>query len=290
MAAFLRWLPADATWPARGWRGSAGWLCVLAASACTAFESGTDELEQGFTSQSLEPGRDWSCLPASLQSTPSTLLESAAGALRVVESVQMLNVVDNRPLQGLFVRACAQRDVNCLEPLTELAPVGADGWVDLPLYEGYAGYLEITGEAIVPTVLFYPDPIVEGRDRYTTPIGLIERRALPVLTGAVGMQQAPGRGLIVMRTLDCQNTDALGVSYTIDRIGSPFYFVGGLPSTSVTETRDSSLGGFTNVDTGVALIGATLTPEMRPVVPTTSVLIRPDWLTAVRFVARRSVD
>jgi hypothetical protein len=273
------WVPWDTAQTGRATlrAGSFGLLM-----ACTAFEPGTDELLPEELTQSLEPGRDWTCLRDEA-APPPPYLSNPASARRVVQSVQFLNIVTGQAIPGISVRACSQRDVECDEQITAALPVGADGWIDMPLFEGFSGYLEITGESVVPTVLFYPNPIT-GVDVYATPVALVERSVLPALTRELGSPQSGESGLVVLRALDCQGEDALGIQYSIDKSGSPWYFVGGLPTLRVSETAESGIGGFTNVEPGIAVVRATLASSARQVAEPTTVLVRPGWMTALRFV------
>lgn len=252
-------------------------------AACTAFEPGTDELAaEEIQGQLPEPGRDWTCLAP--EGAGANLVPASIGARRLVQSIQILNLVSGEVIPRVFVRACEQRDVDCADPITEVLPVAPDGWVDVPLYEGFAGYLEITGDTLVPTALFYPDRLEPGQEVYATPVGLLEQAALPRLTGAAGFPQESGFGMVVLRALDCQGEDARGVRYSIDKEGAPWYFVGGLPSGTAAETSDSSLGGFINVAPGVAVVSAELGSTERAIVTPTSMLVRAGWMSAARFV------
>jgi hypothetical protein len=257
------------------------------ALACTPFEAGSDELdaETLIQQQSPEPGsgREWACLGAG---EPTRTLVPAPIGRRLVQSIQILNMVNGAVIPELFVRGCTQRDVECTAPVTERLPVGADGWIDMPLYEGFTGYLEITGDTLLSTALFYPDPLVAGQEVYSTSVGLLERASVPSLTGATGTRQEDAFGLVVLRSLDCEGEGALGVRYSIDKPGSSWYFVDGLPSSGASETADSGLGGFINVAPGVAIVTAELSSAGSPIVAPTSVLVRAGWMTALRFVAR----
>lgn len=253
-------------------------------AACTSFEPGTDEVAppEQTIQRNLELGPNWACLPDEAP-LPVPYITAPGSARRIVRSVQLLDLVTSSPIPGLSVRACAQRDLECAEPVTEPLPVGDDGWLDVPLYDGFVGYLEITGESVISTALVYPDP-VSGPDPYTQPFALVGRDLLPLLTGAIGTPQSADQGLVALRALDCEQQDARGVRYSIDRPGVPWYFVGGLPSGSATETADSSLGGFLNIAPGIAVVSASLLPSLREIVAPTSVLVRAGWMTVVRFV------
>jgi hypothetical protein len=214
---------------------------------------------------------------------PRDLVPDAVGP-PLLQSLQFVSLVSGLAIPGLTVRACSQRDVECMTPMTEFQTVRADGRIDLVLYEGFNGFLEIVGDGIMPIVLFYPEPLAPGQTVYATPVSVIETGVLPGLSVAAGVEQDPMLGLVVLRTLDCQAQGALGVSYDIDKSGTPWFFVDGLPSTKATETIDSGLGGFLNVATGVAVVSGQLESTGRAIVAPTSILVRAGWMTAIRFV------
>lgn len=261
--------------------------CIVMATACTSFEPGTDVLDDetaDLTSdESMGPGGPWSCVPDSIEAT--SYLDEGSGARRLVRSVQLLSLVTSAPIPGISVRACAQRDLECADPLTPDLAVGADGWVDVPLYEGFVGYLEVRGETIMPAALVFSAPIVGADTGSGGAFALVESDVLSSLTAAIGAQQSPMLGLVAVRALDCDERDASGIHYEIDEEGVvPWYFVGGLPSGTVSQTADSSLGGFVNVPPGLSVVSAMLTTSQRTIVAPTSVLVRPGWMTVARFI------
>jgi hypothetical protein len=261
--------------------GAVGW-----ALACTAFEPGSDELGDPTTitaAQRPELGRDWTCL--SEDPEPEALFVSAESAPRLVHSMQLLGIASGIALPGLSVRACAQRDLDCTSPLTADIAVNLDGWVDIPLYEGFDGYVEVVGEAIVPSALFFSEPLNREGLVEHLPIGLVERAALPTLSRAVGTIQDENLGVVYERAFDCRLDDARGLTYSLDRGGSPWYFVGGLPTAMVDETVDSSLGGFLNVEAGIAVLSAEL-PGVRQIGAAETVIVRGGWITGLRFVPK----
>lgn len=271
-------------------RGAA-WLSMVAlvcaeSIACTEFEPGTDELGPEMVTQQQfpapGPGRDWSCLSAA--EPPPMLLRDPAGE-RLVQSLQILNLATGQVIPNVSVRACSQRDVECTTPLTENIPLDAQGWVDVPLFEGFDGFLEVTGESLMPTVLFYADPLAPGSEVDHTPLALVELALLPALSGATGTPQELTRGLVVLRSFDCRGDAAPGVTFSIDKPGVPWYFVGGLPSsTAVATAPESGLGGFINVEPGIAVVNAALPGSPLPIAAAKSVLVRPGWMTAMRFL------
>lgn len=270
----------------------AGLLPVALELACTPFEPGTDELpdpnsaststtDTAVDSLTAQMGRDWSCVGP--LSTAQSVVRSNANAARLVQSLQLLSLAAGTAPVG-SVRACTQRDINCTNPVTPSVPIDAQGWVDMPLYDGFDGYLEITGPDIVSTLLFYQDVLSPASRRDTTPLGVVEKQLLPMLTAAIGTQQDPQLGLVYMRAFDCNNDPALGVRYSIDKSGVPFYFVSGLPSGAVTETEGSGLGGFLNVASGIAVLNASLSSGAKPIALPKTVLVRPNWMTGLRII------
>jgi hypothetical protein len=249
---------------------------------CTPFEAGTDELsEQTLTAETQEDtGLDWSCLRETQGS--DMIVPAPTGARRLVQSLQVTSITTGVVPPNTSARACTQADTECITPVTPSIPVSPDGWVDLPLYEGFDGYLEITSEAIVPTLLFYADPLNEAGRIDNTPLALVEKNVLPSLSNATGVEQSADLGLVYLRAFDCQGVAAPGVTFTIDRDGWAWYFVGRLPSSTATETADSGLGGFINVSPGVSVVNAELDVNRNLTEPK-SVLVRAGWMTGLRF-------
>jgi hypothetical protein len=276
----------------------AGLAPAALALACTPFEPGTDEQPDpnagtmnaaGTSTTNLEidalaaePGHDWSCIGA--LSAPPMVTRSNANAARLVQSLQILSLAKGTVPAGVTVRACAQRDLQCTNPVSPTVSLDAQGWADLSLYDGFDGYLEIQGPEIVPTILFYQDALSIESRRDTTPLGVVERALLPMLTSAIGAQQDPQLGLVYLRAFDCKNDPAIGVRYSIDRASVPFYFVAGLPSSAVTETESSGLGGFINVASGIAVVNAALSNGTKPIALPKTLLVRADWMTGLRII------
>lgn len=264
---------------------------ALAALACTDFEPGTDELPQGesfadTSSGALMPavGRDWSCIGTR---TPEPMVaRDNTGAARLVQSVQLLSLVMGTVPPGTVVRACAQRDLSCATPLTAALPVDAQGWVDMPLYDGFDGYLEVTSPSTIPMILFYQEPLRGASRTDEEPVGQVEVPVLTQLTTAIGTPQDPNLGLLVLRAFDCKGDPAPGVRFTVDKPAVPYYFVAGLPSGQVTETEVSGLGGFINVPIGIAVVDATLTSGEADFTQPRTLIMRPGWMTALRWNAK----
>jgi hypothetical protein len=276
-------------------RRFAGWkalrLIAVAALACTEFESGTDELTEGAgptdtRTGALMPavGRDWSCVGP--LRTEAMVARDNTDAVRLVQSIQVLSLVAGTVPRGATVRGCAQRDLSCVTPLTEALPVDEEGWVDVPLYDGFDGYIEVTAPNNMPVMHFYQEPLRSMSRIDSVPLGLVELPVLAQLTGALGTPQNSDFALLALRAFDCQGDPAPGVRFTVDKPTVPFYFVAGLPSSQATETDGDGLGGFINVPIGITVVDASLSSGEVDFTQPRTVFTRPGWMTSLRWIAK----
>ena len=185
-------------------------MVCSAALRCSRFEPGTDELSVGpneATDQvqaELEPdGLDWSCLVEAPADEPENRVRPPDSG-RLVASLRLLSLLTGAAIPGMVVRACAQADVDCASPLSDYLPASEDGWVDVPLYPGFNGYLEVLADTALPSIVFFSRPLSLETSVDTVPFGLVETNILPSLSGATGSQQDPSLGLVWLRAFDCQ--------------------------------------------------------------------------------------
>lgn len=256
---------------------------VVLAAACTPFEPGSDELSQetpSLTTASTEDGPDWSCL----DTAPPEMPLVGPRAPQLLQSLQVLSSATNLVPPNVSVRACAQRDTECLAPLTPPTPIDAEGWVDLMLYEGFDGYLEITSPGAVPSMLFYGQPLTNGRNVDPEPAFLVEMdTALAFDRLFLGREAFPNTGVINIRALDCQNAPAPAVQFTLAPAAVGWYYVGEIPVASAQATTESGVGGFSDVAPGTVVVTAELAEDGRPLAPPQSVFVRGGWFTNIRF-------
>jgi hypothetical protein len=263
-----------------------GALSSAAVFACTPLKPRDDSpIGEGFADRDAAvlslagSAPSWACL-ASMERR-ETLIRPADDGQRWVYSVRALNLLSGQVIPELSVRACRATDVNCQDPLGEARLADQDGWVDVPVNEGFTGYFEFTAPTIVPEMIFYSRLLPSNRG-LRNPHGMLERDALAALAGALGTTQSPGAGVLAMRLYDCNGSPAEGVEISQDRGGQPWYFVDGLPSRDATATTAQGLGGFANVPPGIAVLSAKLEDGMS-LGPGQSVLVRAGWLTTLAF-------
>jgi hypothetical protein len=291
-----------------GCRGAAGaeiWLraargavlCLVGSSSlgCTQLASSSDTLQSGnglqlgskdaVDASSAPParGHDWSCLApknAAAQTPPPPPVVAGAST-RVVYSLQTVDLSSGQIYKDVQIRACALTDVTCTTPVAGPLAVDDQGWVDVPLFENFSGYLEIQSPETVPYLFFLTEPLgPQVPPEY--PLGLVSLKSLQPLVQLLGVSPQPNTGLIAFRVFDCAGDTASGVTLSPIEGGVPWYFVNGLPSSTEEQTGDDGLGGFVNLPPGLAVIDAQ-TSDGTSIAGPHSLVVRPNWLSALHL-------
>jgi hypothetical protein len=239
---------------------------------CTEFAPGDDVLTTSdgrLLDGDPAEGEDWRCVtPESVATIDADLVMPAQQSVRINQSFQFLTLGTGIVPASSSVRVCSRADVNCEQPLADGFTLDADGWVTLPLFVGFDGYVEIRAEGVLPTMLYVGEPL--------------QRAILPGVSGATGTVQNDTSGLLVIRVFDCEDVSASGVSFSQRQEGVEWYYVDGLPSSLANETGSEGLGGFINTPPGVSTI-ETFGRSGEPLASRKSVAVRADWMTALRM-------
>src|SRR5262249_4955753 len=152
------------------------------------------------------------------------------------------SITENVPAT-LRVRACPLLDVACNNPTTEPTSPDPDGVVRLSLPLRFEGFLEIQSEETIPALFFISTPL--RPDTQAEALPLISEMGIVALAQSndapIDLEQT---GVIVIRTYDCQDRSASGVSLSSAGEGQVFMFVQGLPQVGIEETDEDGLGGF----------------------------------------------
>jgi hypothetical protein len=267
----------------------AGALSSAAVSACTPLEPGSDipmlrafgsadagVFPLGAAASATGAAAAWSCL-SSLE-RQDTLVRPADAERRWVYSTRALSFLTGQVIPGLSVRACREADVNCDQPLTEARVADADGWVDVPVTEGFTGYFEFTAPTIVPAILVYNE-LQQNSGSLRNPLAMLEVDAVATLSAALGRPQNASLGLFITTVYDCNGLTAEGIELTHDRGGDPWYLVDGLPSFAARSTAQQGVGGFVNVSPGISAVR--MLKDGKPLGTPQSAFIRAGWSTAV---------
>jgi hypothetical protein len=252
------------------------WCALLLLPACTDFAPSSD-IET--VTQSALAG-DWACLESAAAPTPT----DATTAPRAVRSLRIQGFVDGNEMGTATVRACTLRDPDCLAPVSPSMRANAEGWVDVPLYAGFDGYLEITGPGAVPAMLFYSAPLAADTAVDSEPAFLVDMEtALSFDRLFLGRDAFPSTGVITVRALNCANAPASGVQFRLEPAAVGWYYVGDIPVATAQATTESGVGGFSDVRPGTMVVSAELTESGRQLAPPRSVFVRSGWFTNIRF-------
>jgi hypothetical protein len=250
-------------------------VVIGAAAACTAFEPGTDELEQEAVVEALGGTENWQCLSEGAQTRAVPIV--ASDAPRVILSVQLVDSATSAVFSDVQVRACSFSDVNCERPVTAFVAADSAGWVDMPLYESFTGFLEVTSPVIMPFLHHVKDPLpAESVIEY--PLALLPLRSLEPLAQLSGLAYEVGTGVVATRSFDCNGVPAGGVSITSDSGGIPWYYSGGIPTQRTTGSDDDGIGGIFNVPAGLAIIDS-VAPTGVSISGPQSLVIRAGWMS-----------
>ncbi len=258
-----------------------GLFVAAIAWGCTEFEPGSDT--QSFTGgidplEPIEKGTDWRCLNQPVSQPQAPVF--AGQAPRVIYSLQMVDLSSGAIYRSIQVRACPLTDVSCSNPLTDRLTVNEQGRVDVPLFQNFIGYLEITSEELVPQLFFMTEPLQPQTDP-EFPLAMVALSNLPPLVQLLGVPLQPTSGMIALRIFDCNADTAPGVTLSTEEGDAfPWYFVGGLPSGTQTETGPEGLAGFMNVAPGLAVFEAT-NEDGELLGGLQSVVVRPGWMSSM---------
>lgn len=261
-------------------RARAAWLFVAAgALGCTEFESGSDTLESTFTGGVGALETDWGCLSRPAPEPPAAP-PVAYERPRVIYSLQMVDLSSGAIYRSIQVRACALTDVTCSSPASDTLTVNEQGRVDIPLFQNFTGYLEITSDELVPQLFYLTEPL-QPQTEPEFPLAMVARSNLVPLVQLVGAELQPNMGMVALRIFDCQADTAQGVSLSTEGSNAvPWYFVGGLPSGTQTETGPEGLAGFMNVTPGLAVFEAS-TEDGTLLGRPQSMVVRPNWISSM---------
>jgi hypothetical protein len=248
---------------------------------CTEFEQGSDTLEiEPETVTVAELGGSWGCLDDAL--APS--VPDEVNAPRAVRSLRVTGFVGDSEVSGVRARACTLRDPDCLSPVTPWIETTADGWVDVPLYAGFDGYLEITGPGAVPVMVFYSAPLTMNTAVDMDAVFVVDTdTALSFDRLFLGREAFPSTGVINVRAMDCTNAAAAGVQFRLEPSAVGWYYVADIPVATAQATTESGIGGFSDVRPGTVVVTAELAEDGRPLAPPRSVFVRAGWFTNIRF-------
>jgi hypothetical protein len=248
---------------------------------------------------------DWSCL-----ANPNEVLDPN---LRVDVKVLVMNALDQSVsagsvdggsdldtisgvgLPGVAVRTCAVRDPDCINgSAAEITDDG--GRVDFVMSGDFEGFLDFRRPDLVPSTL-YPGNLLSGQTTANFPAFLIDTQTFVALAESASstppcVDEDGGLGHVIVTIYDCHDHQAPGVSVTYDNHASsilPFYFKGGFPSTTASQTDSFGLAGAINIPQGSLDVSASFHPPGDAAaipVGNVNIVVRPGGITFAWIRAR----
>ena len=133
----------------------------------------------------------------------------------------------------------------------------SEGNINIEVFEGFDGFVQITHVEIVDTRVYVGRPII-------APPGVKEVRLLrpfeyEVLAGVSGENPDPTRGTVIAYATDCQGEAASGVRFespNADSGSTEFYLINQSPAVppTATATDGDGFGGFFNLAAGSSIV------------------------------------
>jgi hypothetical protein len=236
---------------------------AIGACSCSALADGAD---------SRVP--EWSCLDGATAGALSPL--GATGPVNV--ELAFIDLFQAMPLRDVAVRACLAIDSACASPFGPLLRSDEAGRVQLELYRGFDGYLELQGEGLISSLLFLP--IIEA-DGFLETIGLVPEANLRTFNTNFDAGIDFAKGHLVVRIRDCFGGPAESVTLQTDASNRGFFMVGGLPEFTTSESGPTGVGGFLNIDVAAARVVGTLEVEEGAAwsIGAATFAVRPGWVT-----------
>jgi hypothetical protein len=192
------------------------------------------------------------------------------------------------PVQTVTVTACPNAsDPACMNPIATRVP-DATGTVKFTLDTSkgpFKGYVIIESMGLeggvydpdsgadadinklyFPSRVYYANPAPAADTTDTRE--LVSYGSAGVLQTVFGRKLDPTLGVILASTVDCSDNTTAGVSVSLDMSGSTtlaFYFQGGVPSLTATQSDSFGIAGWINVPVGGRTVSARLASTQQPI-------------------------
>lgn len=228
---------------------------------CLALGNGSQEAtcEEGTCQLVTREVLQWGCL-----AVPAW--ESFPGWVTYV--VTFLDSVTGEPPAHLQVRSCAASDLACASPLDGPFEANALGRYAIALPRGFTGYLEIQGEGLIPTLLHFPQPLLDQHALAPQSWILVREDEWDAYARLAGVRSLPAdAGLVTGRIHDCEGNVIEGVTAAPsgdDEDVSSYYFVQSLPTVGPDATDPSGEFGAAGLPQGNASFSFTIGDRAYP--------------------------
>jgi hypothetical protein len=231
--------------------------------------------QQALRGDEAEDG--WACVGRVRYEAPT--------APEAIVRVELVDLIDSRPVAGVRAEVCRKADLDCAAPIGGAVSDDAGRFeVRVPTVDqatgvdGFNGYLKVEGEGYMPLLYFSNPPVMGDQGERVPLVPLSVFGSLVASTGLPAL--SPGRGAINFIALDCDDLEVPDVRFDLDQRGDarPYYLVGGVPSGQLTDTDRSGVGGFVDVQPGIHIAHA-FRHESGDEIARVSVLVREGFIT-----------
>lgn len=154
---------------------------------------------------------------------------------------------------NIAIQLCAAIDVMCTNPIAGTPQPDTAGIVELELDVGFDGFLTVTSDDTMPTLVFLQQPIIIPPTEKV--IRMVSQASFEALVEAADQTWDATRGAAVILTNNCLDERAAGVRVQSDSGDAntvAFHFKGALPDPASTQTDEQGAAGFLNMPAGVA--------------------------------------
>lgn len=176
-------------------------------------------------------------------------------------SFHIVDFLTREPPKDVVVHACRNNDVACEQPVATFTDTDATGHAQFDLPAGFLGFFDIKSDA-VPSLLYVTKPIVKNTLNRDLPV--LSWDTVDITAMYAGFTFQRDKGLALLEALDCSDTPAGGVQFTVTGgARDQFYLVDQVPSTdarvtSYDSSNNTANGGFINVPPGFVTFSAYL--------------------------------
>jgi hypothetical protein len=222
----------------------------------------------------------WRCL-----GTPAPPLPPATSTTGLDVTIDVESLSDTTPFAGVTIRACNLGDQDCAAPLSAPVVTDAKGHVVVHVNPNtFLGYFELVSSDLMPALVFMPMLRSDGYLR----IRALSRGAFILVTSSI-LTVDETRGHIFLVTRDCNDTNAPGVSVTIDPLDAAVrgYVASGAIALGATATGENGFVAFGNVRPYAGITVRASVVDLGKDFPPYSIFVRPGFVSYGQLRARR---
>jgi hypothetical protein len=199
---------------------------------------------------------------------------------------------DASPLAGASVKACSQLDFACAGPAAGPVASNEAGRYELQLPATFQGYLEITANGCLPTLVMPVSPNAFGELRDVSPLQfeLAEQLNGYVNAGLGRSATVEEYGAVYVRAIDCMWVHAPGVRFALERPGESalVYYENQFINFGLEKTSADGSATFMYAPSGVNSVVATLA-ESGIELDRAGIIVRPGTVTTVALGPGRTL-